>query len=47
MLTSSHASDSTHEEATSWAVGGILQCYLDCDQKKIGFGYNGSLLGIL
>jgi hypothetical protein len=29
------------------AKGGIVQIYLDCDEKKIAYGYNGEYLGMI
>jgi hypothetical protein len=29
------------------AKGGIVQIYVDCDEKKIAYGYNGEYLGTI
>jgi len=29
----------------AWNIGGILQVYLDCDERIMSFGYNGNDLG--
>uniref|UniRef100_A0A6B2LAY1 B30.2/SPRY domain-containing protein n=1 Tax=Arcella intermedia TaxID=1963864 RepID=A0A6B2LAY1_9EUKA len=31
---------------TKWKKGGILQCYLDVDNREMAFGYNGKQLGV-
>lgn len=30
----------------TWAAGGIVQIYLDCDAKQMAFGYDGKFLGL-
>jgi hypothetical protein len=30
-----------------WKPGSIIQIYLDCDKKVMGYGLNGAFLGIL